>query len=102
MSKECSHLKSTWSSLSILKVKPSGLLFLQETHSTIDSEKKWKDKYGSNSHFSHDSSSSCGVFIAFYGNQDVTVKKKVVRQKRTSPCFRCTNWRLWFFAYEYL
>ena len=32
-------------------------------------------------HFSHDSSNSCGVLIAFYGNQDITVKKKLSDKK---------------------
>lgn len=28
------------------KLQPSGLRFLQETHSTIYCETKWKDEYG--------------------------------------------------------
>ena len=32
-------------------------------------------------HFSHGSSNSCGVLIAFYGNQDITVKKKLSNKK---------------------
>ena len=73
------------------KLKPNGLLFSQETHSTIASKKKWKDEFGGDLHFSHGSSNSSGVLIAFYGNQDITVKKNVVRQKRATPCFRCTD-----------
>ena len=63
------------------KLKPNGFLFLQETHSTIDCEKKWKDEFGGDLHFSHGSSNSCGVLIAFYGNQDITVKKKLSGKK---------------------
>ena len=63
------------------KLKPSGLLFLQETHSTIDCEKKWNEEFGGDLHFSHGSSNSCGVLIAFYGNQDITVKKKLSDKK---------------------
>ena len=63
------------------KLKPNGLLFLQETHSTIACEKKWKDEFGGDLHFSHGSSNSCGVLIAFYGNQDITVKKKLSDKK---------------------
>ena len=32
-------------------------------------------------HFSHGSSNSCGVLITFYGNQDITVKKKLSNKK---------------------
>ena len=32
--------------------------------------------------FSHAPSNSCGVLIAFYGNQDITVKKKLSDKKR--------------------
>ena len=46
------------------KLKPSRLLFLQETHTTTDCEKKWKDKLGGDLHFSHGLSNSCGVLIA--------------------------------------
>ena len=74
--------------------------FLKETHSTINCEKKWKDEFGGDLHFSHGLSNSCGVLIAFYGNRDITAKN--CPTKRTSPCFRCTYWQLWFFAYEYL
>ena len=63
------------------KLKPNGLLFLQETHSTIAYEKKWKDEFGGGLHFSHSSSNSCRVLIAFYGNQDITVKKRFSDKK---------------------
>ena len=63
------------------KLKPNGLLFLQETHSAIACEKKWKDEFGGDFHFSHSSSNSCGVLIAFYGNQDIAVKKKLPDKK---------------------
>ena len=66
------------------KLKPNGLLFLQETHSTIACEKKWKDEFGGDLHFSHGSSNSCEVLIAFYGNQDITVKKSCPTKKGES------------------
>ena len=84
------------------KLKPNELLFLQETHSTIDCGKKSKDEFGGDLHFSHGSSNSCGVLIAFCGNQDITVKKKLCHKKGRVPCFRWAVWRLWFFGYEYL
>ena len=63
------------------KLKLNGLLSLQETHSTTDCEKRWKDEFGGDLHFSHGSSQSLGVLIAFYGNQDITVKKKLSDKK---------------------
>ena len=44
-------------------------------------KKKWKDEFGGDLHFSHGSSHSCQVLIAFYGNQDITVKKKLSNKK---------------------
>ena len=68
------------------KLKPSGLLFLQETQSTTDCEKKsGKDEFGGDLHFSHGSSNSCGVLMASYGNQDITVTKKVSDKKGRVP-----------------
>ena len=66
------------------KLKPNGLLFLQETHLTIACAKKWKDKLGVELHFSHGSSNSFGVLIAFYGNQDIAVKKTCPTKKYES------------------
>ena len=63
------------------KLKSSRLLFLQETHSNINCEKKLKDEFGGDLHFSHGSFNSCGVLIAFYGNQDITVRKKLSDKK---------------------
>ena len=58
-----------------IKLKPNRLLSLQETHSTTDWEKMWKGQFEGELHFSHGSSNFCGVLVAFYGNQDITVKK---------------------------
>ena len=43
--------------------------------------KNWKDEFGGDLHFSHGSSNSCGVLIAFYGNQDITVERKLSKKK---------------------
>ena len=64
------------------KLNPSGLLFLQETDTIIDSKKKmWKDEFGVELHFSHGSSNSCRVLIAFCGNQDITFKINLSNKK---------------------
>ena len=46
-----------------LKNHPGSIYFLQETHSTIDSEKVWNDEWGDDIYFSHGTSNSKGVCI---------------------------------------
>ena len=43
----------------------NGFVFLQETHSLIQDEKKWKDDLEDPLFFSHGSTNSCGVAIGF-------------------------------------
>ena len=47
----------------------------------IACEKKSKNEFGGDLHFSHSSSNSCCVLIAFYGNQYITVKRKLSDKK---------------------
>ena len=35
------------------KVAPKGILFLQETHSSVETEKQWTDEFKGQLHFSH-------------------------------------------------
>ena len=58
----------------------------KKTHSNIDCEKKWKNEFGGDLHFSHGSSNSCGVLITFYGNEDITVQIKL-SEKKDEPLF---------------
>ena len=51
----------------------SGLVFLQETHSTEKSEKEWKSQWGGNIYFSHGTSNSTGCAIAFSDNFSVKI-----------------------------
>ena len=44
-------------------LKTSGLLFLQETHSTIDYERKWNDDFGDDF--------ESFILKALYGNQEI-------------------------------
>lgn len=55
------------------KLSSNGILFLQETHSTINNELKWKDEFKGALFFSHGKSNSCGVLIGFLGNKPFTV-----------------------------
>ena len=41
-------------------------MFLQETHSSLNDEQKWKDDFRGSLFFSHGKSNSCGVVIGYY------------------------------------
>ena len=56
---------------------PKGILFLQETHSSLETEKKWIDDFEDKIYYSLGKTNSCGVLIAFYGNLNIYVKNKV-------------------------
>ena len=60
------------------KIDPKGILFLQETHSSIETEKKWNDEFNGQLFFSHGKTNSCGVVIAFYGNINYSVQKQLI------------------------
>ena len=49
------------------KISKNGILFLQETHSTISDEGKWKDEFSGPVLYSYSTSNSCGVLITFFG-----------------------------------
>ena len=40
---------------------PKGILFLQETHSSVEIEKKWIDDSNDKIYYSHGKTNSCGV-----------------------------------------
>ena len=46
----------------------SGFLFLQETHSSEEDERHWRNDFDGELFFSHGNKKSCGVAIGFYGN----------------------------------
>lgn len=56
---------------------PHGILFLQETHSSIDTEKQWNDEFKGQIYFSHGKTNSCDVLAAFYGNMNAVAKSKM-------------------------
>ena len=55
------------------KLLPQGILFLQETHSSESNDASWSDEFNATIFFSHGSSNSSGVLIAFLGQFDVNV-----------------------------
>ena len=59
------------------KLGNNGILFLQETHSTFNDENIWKNDFNVPVFYSHGTSQSCGVLIAFFGNLNFSVNKQV-------------------------
>ena len=57
------------------KLGPSGILFLQETHSSKDVEAKWREEFQGQLFFSHGKTNSCEVLTAFYGFQNISINK---------------------------
>ncbi len=54
----------------------NGIILLQETHSTVKTEKKWKNEWGGQIIFSHGTSNSRGVATLFPPNVDYTILEK--------------------------
>ena len=57
------------------KIRPTGVLFLQETHSESKVEQKWKVDFKGPVSFSHRKSNSCSILIAYFGTGTFIVKK---------------------------
>ena len=56
------------------KIGPKGILLLQGTHSSVETEKKWTDDFKDKICYSHGKTNSCGVLIAIYGNLNICIK----------------------------
>ena len=59
------------------KIVSNGFLFLQETHSTVNDEIKWKDDFKGEVFYSHGKSNSCGVLICFIGSKRLFIRNKL-------------------------
>ena len=55
------------------KVTSDCFIFLQETHSNKDSEKRWSDEFKGQFFFSHGKTNSCDAAIAYYGSTNISV-----------------------------
>ena len=53
------------------------IAFLQETHSTPETENLWKNECGCESFFSHGTNNSRGVMVFFSNNLEVEVTEKI-------------------------
>ena len=58
-------------------VTGNGFIFLEETHSCINDEIKWRDKFNGELFFSHGKTNPCGVAIIFYGSQTIEQMNKI-------------------------
>ena len=56
----------------------ASIIFLQETHSTIDKEKQWKAEWGAPIEFAHGSSNARGAAILLCNGFDCKIKRKIV------------------------
>ena len=61
--------------LTWLKGKPENIIFLQETHSTLELEDEWKKEWEGDIHFSHGASNSTGVAILIKNKENITIDK---------------------------
>ena len=58
------------------KIVSTGVLFLQEIHSSSNVEQKWKEDFIGHVFFSHGKTNSCGVLTAYFEKETFNVKKK--------------------------
>ena len=56
------------------KIGTTGVLFLQETHSSSKVEQNWKEDFKGHIFFSHGKRNSWGVLTAYFGKETFTVK----------------------------
>ena len=56
----------------------ASIIFLQETHSTIDKEKQWKAEWGAPIEFAHGSSNARGAAILLRNGFDCKIKRTIV------------------------
>ena len=53
---------------------PNSIYLLQETHSSVDVEQKWKMEWNGDVYFSHGTTNSCGVMTLIYPGLDLAVQ----------------------------
>ena len=51
----------------------NGFVFLQETYSSVEDKKQWSDDFKGQIFYSHCTTNSCGVAIAFLGSKSLEV-----------------------------
>ena len=58
-------------------ISSNGFVFLQETHSSLNVEKKWADQFKGQLLFSHGKTNSCGVAIGYVGNKPCSLISQI-------------------------
>ena len=58
------------------KIGSTGVLFLQETHSSSKVEQKWKVDFKDHVFFSHGKTTFCGVLTSYFGKETFNVNKQ--------------------------
>ena len=61
--------------LTWLQSKPEDLIFIQETHSTFNSEAEWRKVWGGEIIFNHGTSNSTGIAILIKHNSGIKIIK---------------------------
>ena len=57
------------------KICNNGMVFLQETHSSENSQSEWHNDFNGEIYFSHGTTNSCGVMIGFITTKKICVNK---------------------------
>lgn len=73
-----SNFKKRRSILTWCRKQKVDIIFLQETHSTIEKEKQWKAEWGSPIELAHGSTNAQGVGTLFRNGFDCKVSNKIV------------------------
>ena len=58
------------------KIGSTGVLFLQETHSSRKVEQKWKEDFKGHVFFPNGKTNSCGALTTYFGKETFNVKKQ--------------------------
>ena len=58
-------------------VTENGFIFLQETHSCVNDEIRWRDEFNGELFFSYGKTNSCGIAIGFYGSKTIEPTNKI-------------------------
>ena len=73
-----SNLKKRRAVFTWCRKQKASIIFLQETHSTIDKEKQWKAEWGAPIEFAHGSSNARGAALLLRNGFDCKIKRKIV------------------------
>ena len=73
--------------------RKADVIFLQETHSKVESEKQWMNERVGKIFYSHGSQNSCGVAVLIRNGFNCTVKKNYHRSLGAFYCVKSRHRR---------